>query len=366
MMAIPMPAGLSTMDQRIAFVRSRDNTHIAYALAGEGAPLVKAGTWMTHLQHDWDSPVWSHWLRFLSERHTLVRYDPRGCGLSQTDVEKISLQDWVDDLEAVVDRLGLGRFPLLGMSQGAAVAVEYAARHPQRVSQLVLYAPLITGWRHSQHPLAERWRMMEQLALSGWGDENLAFPSMFAHLFIPGGTPEQIQWYAELQRKSASKMVAARMMNVLAELRLFHRLKDLACPALVVQVSDDQVIRPESTPGIASEISGSQFASINSRNHILLANEPAWDEFKNLFSRHVPAGKPASAVALADMSRLDELSQRERQILSHMARGLSNQQIADGLFISEKTVRNHITRIFEKLAVNSRSQAIVLARDLGL
>jgi pimeloyl-ACP methyl ester carboxylesterase/DNA-binding CsgD family transcriptional regulator len=354
------------MDQRIAFVRSRDNTHIAYALSGDGAPLVKAGTWMTHLQHDWDSPVWVHWLRFLSERHTLVRYDPRGCGLSQTDVEQISLQDWVDDLEAVADRLELEHFPLLGMSQGAAVAVEYAARHPDRVSQLVLYAPLITGWRNSQHPVSQRWRMMEELALAGWGDENLAFPSMFAHLFIPGGTPEQIQWYAELQRKSASKHVAARMMNVLAELRLFHRLKDVKCPTLMMQVSDDQVIRPESAPGIASEIPGSHFASLNSRNHILLADEPAWDDFKNLFSKYIPAGKTPSSAPQADVRRLDELSQRERQILAQMARGQTNQQIADNLYISEKTVRNHVTRIFEKLDVHSRAQAIVLARDLGL
>lgn len=354
------------MDQRIAFVRSKDKTNIAYALSGSGPPLVKAGTWMTHLQHDWDSPVWAHWLRFLSQRHTLVRYDPRGCGLSQTDVQHISLEDWVDDLEAVVDRLGLKQVPLLGMSQGAAVAVEFAARHPDRVSQLILYAPLITGWRSSRHRLAERWRMMEQLALTGWGDENLAFPSMFAHLFIPGGTPEQIQWYAELQYKSASKEVAARMMNVLAELRLFHRLQDVHAPTLVVQVSDDQVIPPESAPGIASEIPHCQFASIHGRNHILLQDEPGWQEFQRLIAAFIPSDRPPLPSQQPEAECLQELSQRERQILGLMAWGLSNRQIADELFITEKTVRNHITRIFEKLQVNSRAQAIVLARDLGI
>jgi pimeloyl-ACP methyl ester carboxylesterase/DNA-binding CsgD family transcriptional regulator len=334
------------VDQRIAFVRSRDSTNIAYALSGEGSPLVKAGTWMTHLQHDWGSPVWSHWLSFLSGRHTLVRYDPRGCGLSQTDVERISLHDWVDDLEAVVDRLELQRFPLLGMSQGAAVAVEYAARHPERVSHLILYAPLITGWRRSQHPLSERWRTMEQLALTGWGDHNLAFPSMFAHLFIPGGSPEQIQWYAELQRKSASKQVAARMMNVLAELRLFGRLREVRVPTLVIQISDDQVIRPESAIGIASEVRDSQFVSITSRNHILLEHGPGWQEFKMQLDKFLPAGKPAASPLPADARRLQVLSARERQILAHIAQGLSNQQIAEALFISEKTVRNHITHVF--------------------
>jgi pimeloyl-ACP methyl ester carboxylesterase/DNA-binding CsgD family transcriptional regulator len=354
------------LDQRIAFVRSRDNTSIAYALSGEGPPLVKAGTWLTHLQHDWDSPVWAHWLRFFSQRHTLVRYDPRGCGLSQTDVERISLHDWVDDLEAVVDCLGLARFPLLGMSQGAAVAVEYAARHPDRVSQLVLYAPLITGWRNSQHPLALRWSRMEQLVATGWGEQNLAFPSMFAHLFIPGGSAEQIQWYAEQQCKSASAAVAVRIMGVLAELRLFGRLKDVQVPTLVVQVSDDQAIRPESAIGIASEIRGSQFACINSRNHILLEHEPGWQEFTTLIQKCIPAGCAVAPAAADAAQRLQQLSAREQQILSYIARGLNNRQIAEALFISEKTVRNHITHIFDKLAVGSRAQAIVLARDLGL
>ncbi len=354
------------MDQRIAFVRSRDHTNIAYALSGEGSPLVKAGTWMTHLQHDWNSPVWSHWLRFLSSGHTLVRYDPRGCGLSQTEVDTISLHDWVDDLEAVVDKLALERFPLFGMSQGAAVAVEFAARHPERVSQLILYAPLVTGWGTSKHPIAQRWRAMEQLVHVGWGEENLAFPTMFAHLFIPGGSPEHIRWYAELQRNSASKEVAARMMKALAAVRQFHRLQDVHTPTLVLQVAGDQAVPPEATPGIAAAIDNAQFASINSCNHILLETEPGWQEFCQHFNRFLPGEKASLADTHAQQQRLQELSQREYQILALIARGNTNQQIADALYISEKTVRNHVTRIFEKLEVNSRAQAIVLARDLNM
>jgi pimeloyl-ACP methyl ester carboxylesterase/DNA-binding CsgD family transcriptional regulator len=359
------------MEQRIAFVRSKDQTNIAYALSGEGPPLVRAGTWLTHVQHDWESPIWAHWLRLMSARHTLVRYDPRGCGLSQSDVDNITFEDWVDDLEAVVDELGLETFPLFGMSQGAAVAVEYSIRHPQRVSQLILYAPFVTGWRGVDSEGARLWSTLEQLVLAGWGDANMAFPAMFAHLFLPESPLETRNWYAELQRKSASREVAGRFMKVLSEMHVFSHLKRVTRPALVIQLAREQVIDPQTVVGIAGEIRGSEFVSIDSSNHILLENEPGWEQFKSVFTRRVagraavaaPVGIPRAAVG--NVHALEQLSKREREILGQISRGLSNQQIADGLFISEKTVRNHITSIFDKLGVSSRAQAIVLARESG-
>jgi pimeloyl-ACP methyl ester carboxylesterase/DNA-binding CsgD family transcriptional regulator len=354
------------MDQRIAFVRSKDNTNIAYALSGEGPPLVRAGTWLTHVHHDAESPIWAHWLRFMSARHTLVRYDPRGCGLSQTDVGNISFDDWVDDLEAVVDRLQLEAFPLFGMSQGAAVAAEYAIRHPQRVSQLILYAPLVTGWRGHAGVVSRQWQSMEQLVQFGWGDANMAFPAMFAHLFLPESPPEAKLWYAELQRKSASKEVASRFMSVLGDLHVFSHLKRLAVPTLVIQIAREQAIDPKTVVGIAAEIPGSEFVSIDSNNHILLENEPGWQQFMEVFSRHVPGNAQPRNHAAATPARLSELSRRERQILGRIATGASNRQIAAALFISEKTVRNHVTNIFDKLGVGSRAQAIVLAKEAGL
>jgi len=277
------------LGQRIAFVRSKGTANIAYALSGAGPPLVRAGTWLTHVQHDWGSPLWSHWLRFMSSRHTLVRYDPRGCGLSQAEIPDITFDGWVEDLETVVDRLGLESFPLFGMSQGAAVAAEYAIRHPQRVSQLTLYAPMVTGWRGRTSVNAQQWQSMEQLVLSGWGEANMAFPSMFAHLFLPESPPEIRQWYAELQRKTASKEIASRFMKVLAELHMFSRLKQVAVPTLVIQIAHDQVINQRTVAGIAGEIPGSEFVSIEGRNHILLEDEPGWEQFKSVFVRHVPA-----------------------------------------------------------------------------
>ena len=354
------------MEQRIAFARSKDKTTIAYALSGEGPPLVRAGTWLTHVHHDWDSPIWAHWLRFMSQRHTLVRYDPRGCGLSQTDVGAITFEDWVADLEAVVDRLDLQSFPLFGMSQGAAVAAEYAIRHPERVSQLTLYAPLLTGWRGRADPYSLKWQSMQELVLAGWGEANMAFPAMFAHLFLPESSPQTRHWYAELQRRMATKEVASRFMSTLGELSVFKRLKEIRVPTLVIQIAREQVIDPRTVPGIAGEIPGSQFVSIDSSNHILLEDEPGWQEFKSVFERHVPGATAPQRRDAAARERIEQLSQREQKILGEIAKGLSNREIATGLFISEKTVRNHITSIFDKLGVSSRAQAIVLAKEAGL
>ncbi len=355
------------MDQRIAFARSKDNTNIAYALSGEGPPLVRAGTWLTHLQHDWASPLMTHWLEFMSARHTLVRYDPRGCGLSEAESAEFSFSDWVDDLEAVVDRLELTSFPLFGMSQGAAVAAEYAIRHPERVSQLILYAPLVTGWGGRTNAPSKLWQSMEQLVLSGWGEDNMAFPTMFANLFLPESTPEIRQQHAELQRKSASKEVAVQFMKVLSGLNLFSQLKKITVPTLVVQIAHDQVVDPRSAIGIAGEIPGSRFVSIESRNHILVANEPGWEQFKKIFRSHV-TGRVASRetnleTVAADSAAFAELSKREREVLHKIAKGWSNRRIADELCISEKTVRNHVTHIFDKLNVSTRAQAIVLAKE---
>jgi pimeloyl-ACP methyl ester carboxylesterase/DNA-binding CsgD family transcriptional regulator len=355
------------MDQRISFVRSKDGTNIAYALSGEGPPLVRAGTWLTHIELDWESPVWSHWFRFMSKRHTLVRYDPRGCGLSQRDIKQLCFEDWVDDLEAVVDTLGLDQFPLFGLSQGAAISIAYALRHPQRVSQLILYAPLVRGWQQVTSAVSDNWKSIEKLVLSGWGERNLAFPAVFAHLFIPEGKPEHIHWYADMQLKTASKEVAAMMMNVIGEMNLWSKLKDISVPTLVVQVARDQCIPPERVKEIAALIPGCAFASIDSNNHILLEDEPGWEQFKKIFTKYLPCVAVAAAKRTRpDSHTLDELSKRERQILAHIAQGLSNREISQALFISEKTVRNHITNIFSKLDLASRSQAIVLGKDLGL
>jgi len=347
-------------------VPSADGTNIAFALSGEGPPLVRTGTWLTHIQHDWDSPVWRHWFRLLSERNTLVRYDLRGCGLSQREGTSISIDGWVDDLAAVVDHLGLERFPLLGMSQGAGVSILYALRYPERVSQLVLYAPAVTGWRGRSGKLAQRWRSMEELVRAGWGEDNLAFPSMFAQLFIPGASPEHIRLYADLQRRSADKEVATAIMAALGEVSVFNRLEELDVPTVVYQVAGDQAVSAEGAAGVAARIKGAEFVSLESDNHILMEDDVGWQQFCGHFRRLFPAVQGDGEGATAEFSDSDfpELSRRERDVFARLARGESNREIAEGLFISEKTVSNHLTSIFAKLGVSSRSQAIVRAKSL--
>ena len=191
----------------------------------------------------------------------------------------------------------------------------------------------------------------------------MAFPSMFAHLFLPDSPRDTKRWYAELQRKSASKLVASRFMNVLSELRVFSRLKLICVPTLVIQVAREHVVSPQNVAGIVKEIPNCEFASIDSSNHILLEDEPGWAEFKSIFDRYVPAMKTGDSQAAV---RIEQLSKREQEILGRIAQGLNNNEIAASLFISEKTVRNHITSIFDKLEVSSRAQVIVLAKEAGL
>lgn len=355
------------MEQRLGFTRAAGNLRIAYGLSGEGPPLVRVGTWLTHLHHDWDSPIWRHWFEYFSADHTLVRYDPRGCGLSQREQAQVSFQGFVSDLEAVVDSLGLERFPLFGMSQGVAVAVEYAARHPERVSALVLYSGGCIGWDAGDpdDPIVRKWDAVERLIEASWGDDNPAIRGMFTSLFVPEASAEQLRDYTECARKSASREVAAGIMRVIGSLDVSGRLQQLTMPTLVMQVSDDAMVPPFATQMLVEAIPGAEFAVLDSRNHILLEAEPAWPAFKAVMSdfliRHSTAESPQPAAGQV----LADLTQRESTILGHMARGQNNASIAEALFISEKTVRNHITHIFSKLGVSSRAEAIVLAKDNG-
>ena len=268
-------------EQQIRFCTSSDGVRIAFATVGEGPPLVKAANWLSHLEFDWNSPVWSHWLRELSRDHTLIRYDERGCGLSDRDAEDYSLDAWVRDLEAVVDGLGLDRFPLLGLSQGGPIAIAYAVRHPERVSRLILYGSYSRGRSYrnlSAREHAERELMLQMIAV-GWGQDHAAFRQVFTSLFIPEGTPEQTHWFNELQRVSATPESAARIARTFDELDVRQVATGVGVPTLVLHATGD--LRIPFTEGrlLASLIPGARFVPLESRNHILLESEPAWLRF---------------------------------------------------------------------------------------
>lgn len=225
--------------------------------------------------------MWRHWLVALSRRHTLVRYDERGCGLSDWDIPAPSLEAWVSDLEAVVEAAGLDRFPLLGISQGAPVAIRYAARHPGRVTRLVLYGGYAQGRLHRQETV-ERVRRHEldlELVRLGWGSDTDAFRQTFTSQFMPDASREVWEAFNQLQRQTSSPENAARVLEVNADTDVTEEAGRISCPTLVLHSRDDQ--RPPFSQGrlLASLIPGSRFVALESRNHILQPDEPAWARF---------------------------------------------------------------------------------------
>jgi pimeloyl-ACP methyl ester carboxylesterase/DNA-binding winged helix-turn-helix (wHTH) protein len=274
----PQPARL---EQRIGFCTASDGVRIAYATSGTGPPLVKPANWLTHLEFDWESPVWRHWLHELSRDHTLIRYDERGSGLSDRDVEDHSFDAWVRDLETVVDALGLERFPLFGLSQGCAVAVAYAARHPDRVSRLVLYGGYVQGAvarARTPEELEEATMLMRNLPL-GWGRDNPAFRLFFAAKFIPEGTAEQLRWFSDLQRITTTPEIAVRLRSTAAAIDVTMLAPQVRAPTIVLHATGDGAVPFDQGRSFAALIPGARFVPLESRNHIILPNEPAWPRF---------------------------------------------------------------------------------------
>jgi pimeloyl-ACP methyl ester carboxylesterase/class 3 adenylate cyclase len=269
------------LEQRTSYCRSWDGTRLAYAASGSGPPLVKTANWLSHLEFDWHSPVWRHWLAFFSRDHTLIRYDERGCGLSEREVDEISFETWVRDLEAVVDAAGLDRFVLLGLSRGSSIATVYAARHPERVSRLILYGGYSRGreLRDVDADKLEEIRMLYQMVRLGWGKENPAFRQVFTTLFIPEGTPEQLAWFNELQRISASPQTASRIIQSSGQVDVSDLAKKVEAPTLVLHARQDALISLKEGRLLAELIPGAHFVLLEGKNHILLENEPAWGQF---------------------------------------------------------------------------------------
>lgn len=272
------PSGLPR--QEVRYSTSNDGTRLAWSAVGSGFPLVKAANWLNHIEFDWQSPVWRHWLCELTRENCLIRYDERGNGLSDWDTPELTFEAFVDDLETVIDASGLDQFDLMGISQGAAVAIAYSLRHPGRVRRMLLLGGYAQGWalRLSGEELARREAMVT-LTRTGWGSDNPAYRQMFTSLFIPGGTPEQLGWWNELQKVSASPANAVRLQQVLGTVDVLPLLQRVTVPTLVAHAKRDHVIPFEAGRQLAEGIPGSVFVALDSENHVLLEHEPAWQAF---------------------------------------------------------------------------------------
>jgi pimeloyl-ACP methyl ester carboxylesterase/DNA-binding CsgD family transcriptional regulator len=340
--------------QDIRFCRSADGVGIAYAVHGSGPPLLIDSCWLSHLQFDWQSPVWRHYLDELGKIATVIRFDERGHGLSDRGITDHSLEMRVADLEAVADHAGLDRFAMLAMAQGGPISIEYAVRHPERLSRLMFYGSYAGALANASPEDVAMDEAFQALIKVGWERPTPEFRRVFTSLMIPDATEEQMSWLDELQRMAttAETAVLAREQRKLADTR--HLLPQLDLPTLVIHSRGDLMNRFEEARYLAANIAGARLVALESKNHIVLEDEPAWQVFLDevtAFLADDRADEPPSA--LPPVSTL--LSARELDVLTLAAEGCDNDTIAARLSLSVRTVERHLQNTYAKLGVQGRS-----------
>jgi pimeloyl-ACP methyl ester carboxylesterase len=352
---------MTAPSQQIRFCRSRDGTQIAYTSIGVGPALLWVGHFSRHLEHDWGSPIWRPWLSFLSRRHRLIRYDLRGCGLSDREVSDFSLQRLAEDFAAVADAAVPDAFSFFGMAGNVVAGVNYAVEHPDRVSRLILYGchtrgPLVRDMTAAERAEAEtRLKAIE----FGWPDRNPAFGQFFTSLHAPDAPSNYIRAYNELVRSTTTATNATNLIRAYWHADLRQLAPRVTTPTLIVHSRGDPIIPFQEGRLGATLIPGARFLPLDSRNHVLVDTEAAWGPFVAEVEEFLPAPP-------VNPARAEDLTARQREVLDLVARGLDNRSIAARLKISEKTVRNHVTIILETIGAKNRTQAVIRAREAGL
>jgi pimeloyl-ACP methyl ester carboxylesterase/DNA-binding CsgD family transcriptional regulator len=347
----------SLEQQEVRFCRADDGVRLAWARHGSGPPLLIVSCWLSQLQHDWASPVWRHFLDDLGEIATVVRYDERGFGLSDWDVTDFSLERRVADLETLVEASGLGRFAVMGMSGGAPVALAYAHQHPERVTRMVLYGGMARGANGAEEQDEDLEDAFLAMIRAGWARPDSIFRRVFTTAFIPGATEEQMQWMDELQRTSTNTENAVCSRVARHQVDVTSLLPEITMPTLVLHARGDRVA-PELGPELAAAIPDARLVMLDSRNHVLLADEPAWQVFKDELAGFIAADRASPSLAA--------LSDRERELLLLAAEGLDNTEIADRLVLSLRTVERHFQNVYLKLGLSGRTaRAAAVARILS-
>ena len=349
-----MATGGAEAVQDIRFARSADGVGIAYAIHGSGPPLLIDACWLSHLQFDWQSPVWRHYLVELGRIATVIRYDERGHGLSDRGVTDHSLEARVGDLEAVADDAGLDRFALLAMAQGGPVAIEYAARHPERLTRLAFYGSFAGDKAPATPEEIELFAVMGALIKVGWARPTSEFRRVFSSMMIPGGTEEQMRWIDDLQRMAvdAETAVLARSQRQVTDSS--GRLAELDLPTLVLHSRGDQMQEFQRGRELAAGIRGARLVGLESNNHIVLADEPAWPVFLREMTEFIAPDRVPAPTAVAD-DVASVLSPRELDILRLAAEGRDNDAIAAELVLSVRTVERHLQNAYAKLGLQGRT-----------
>jgi len=265
--------------QTVRFTDSEDGTQIAYATSGSGAPIMRAGHWLTHLELDWHSPVWRPTLDALGQGHAMIRYDQRGTGLSDRNIERLGVDAFAEDMKAVADACGLDRFPIVASSQGAPIAVRFAAEHPERVSCLVFWGGYAEGWAVRDNGVnADVPDPFASLIQGGWGQSESAFMQAFTSLFFPGATRDQVQNMVAMQIASATPGLAMRLRSTLIAIDVTELLSRVQAPTLVIHASNDSVHPLSQGRLIAGKIPNAEFMMVESNNHIALPQDDVWGE----------------------------------------------------------------------------------------
>lgn len=359
--------GDHSASQDVRFCRAPDGVRIAYAVHGSGPPLVVTTCWLSHLQFDWESPVWRHFLADLGRVATIIRYDERGHGLSDWDVTDHSLSARIGDFEAVIEDAGLGAgappFALMAMAQGGPVAISYAAAHPERVSRLLFYGSYSNRMRGATPEDFELHAVYGRMIRVGWSRPDANFRRVFTSMMIPGATAEQMSWLDELQLRAVSGETAYLARKQRGKDDTDHLLGELSQPTLVLHSRGDQMSGFEQGRYLASNIAGARLVALDSRNHILLEGEPAWPELIREVTDFLAPERGTSAPSPPHAG--PPLSPREVEVLDLAAEGLDNDGIADRLTLSTRTVERHLQNAYTKLGVTGRTaRTAAVARHL--
>lgn len=363
----PMPSPILTHTGSTSYCTTRDGVKLAMRSVGRGPLIIKAANWLGNLQADAQLPSTRHWVDQLSRRHEMLWYDARGCGLSDREVDEVSLDAWVDDLEAVADASGQQRFVLLGISQGAAIAIRYAVRHPERVRALVLYASFVRGIYHQGLSARTQALFTEMIRIAelGWGHDVGAFRRLFTAHLMPTAPAAVLDAYDELHRHSVSGPMAARCMKAFFNLDARADAAQVRCPTLVTHVSGDSLILQREGELVASLIPGARWLSVPGRNHLPLATDPGWPALEQAITQFLDALEAAEGVA-APAATPPALTERQIEVLQHVARGASDKEIARALGLSPRTVEMHVARALAALGVRNRSEAVSRAHHWKL